>query len=445
MNNISEAPKKKMSLFVATALVVGNMVGSGIFMLPNTLAHAAGPGSIILAWLFTGIGSIFLALSFARLGSVIPKTGGPYEYSKEAFGDFVGFSNAWLYWNGSWIGNAAVIIAIASYAGAIFPIINNNSTVGFLVCSGVLWIVTYVNIKGVELAGKVGSAITVFKLLVLLLFIIIAAINFDSTNMTPMFPSGKGIETLPAAATITLWAFVGLETASITGGEIENPKKNIYKSTVYGILIACIFYIAISFFAMGAMSQSEMMTSSAPISDILVKFCGTGIMKWINASIVIGIIGTAVGWVLSSARIAFAAGEDGTFPKFFAIKSKKYGTPAVALIISSALTNVVLLMNFTKGFSEALSVITLLATLSYLPIYAITAVSDIIIMSKNEKLSLGYVLKKSIIPMLGFIYAMWTIYGSGAETVMYGFLLMMSGVPVYAYIRIKHSRKAGNS
>lgn len=441
MNNISEAPKKKMSLFVATALVVGNMVGSGIFMLPNTLAHAAGPGSIILAWLFTGIGSIFLALSFARLGSAIPKTGGPYEYSKEAFGDFVGFSNAWLYWNGSWIGNAAVIIAIASYAGAIFPIINDNNIVGFLVCSGVLWTVTYVNIKGVELAGKVGSAITVFKLLVLLLFIIIAAINFDSANITPMFPSDKGIETLPAAATITLWAFIGLETASVTGGEIENPKKNIYKSTVYGILIACVFYIAISFFAMGAMSSSEMMKSSAPISDILVKFCGTGVVKWINASIVIGIIGTAVGWVLSSARIAFAAGEDGIFPKFFAIKHKKYGTPAVALIISSALTNVVLFMNFTKGFSEALSVITLLATLSYLPIYAITAVADIVIMSKNEALTLGYILRKSIIPMLGFMYAMWTIYGSGAETVMYGFLLMMSGIPVYAYIRIRNSRK----
>lgn len=438
MDSSKNAQKKKMSLFVATALVVGNMVGSGIFMLPNTLAHAAGPGSIILSWFITGIGSIFLATSFARLGSVIPKTGGPYEYGKEAFGDFIGFSNAWLYWNGSWIGNAAVIIAVASYAGAIFPIIETNKIIGFLVCSGILWIVTFLNIKGVELAGKIGSGITVFKMLVLLIFIIVAGMNFDVANITPMFPQGKGIETLPAAATITLWAFVGLETASVTGGEIENPEKNIYKSTIYGILIACIFYIVISFVAMGAMSQQQLMVSEAPISDIFAKIYGSKIVVLLNASIVIGIFGTALGWILSSARIAYAAGEDKTFPKFFAKKHKKYGTPHVALIVSSLLTNVVLFMNFSKGFAGALTVITLLATLSYLPIYGITAISDIIVLSRNKALTSRTILKKSIIPMLGFIYAMWTIYGSGAETVMYGFLLMMLGCPVYAYLRIKY-------
>lgn len=438
MDNAKNTQKKKMSLFVATALVVGNMVGSGIFMLPNTLAHASGPGSIILAWLITGIGSIFLAFSFARLGSAIPKTGGPYEYGKEAFGDFIGFSNAWLYWNGSWIGNAAVIIAVASYAGAIFPIINTNKIVGFLVCSGILWTVTFLNIKGVEIAGKIGSGITVFKLLVLLIFIIIAGMNFDVSNITPMFPQGKGIETLPAAATITLWAFVGLESASVTGGEIENPEKNIYKSTIYGILIACVFYILISFVAMGAMNQQELMVSEAPISDIFAKVYGFKIVAVLNASIVVGIFGTALGWILSSARIAYAAGKDKIFPKFFAKKHKKYGTPHVALIVSSLLTNIVLLMNFSKGFSSALSVITLLATLSYLPIYGITAISDIIILSRNKGLTSKKLLKKSIIPILGFIYAMWTIYGSGAETVMYGFLLMMLGCPVYAYLRIKY-------
>ena len=438
MDNAKNTQKKKMSLFVATALVVGNMVGSGIFMLPNTLAHASGPGSIILAWLITGIGSIFLAFSFARLGSAIPKTGGPYEYGKEAFGDFIGFSNAWLYWNGSWIGNAAVIIAVASYAGAIFPIINTNKIVGFLVCSGILWTVTFLNIKGVEIAGKIGSGITVFKLLVLLIFIIIAGMNFDVSNITPMFPQGKGIETLPAAATITLWAFVGLESASVTGGEIENPEKNIYKSTIYGILIACVFYILISFVAMGAMNQQELMVSEAPISDIFAKVYGFKIVAVLNASIVVGIFGTALGWILSSARIAYAAGKDKIFPKFFAKKHKKYGTPHVALIVSSLLTNIVLLMNFSKGFSSALSVITLLATLSYLPIYGITAISDIIILSRNKALTSRKLLKKSIIPILGFIYAMWTIYGSGAETVMYGFLLMMLGCPVYAYLRIKY-------
>ncbi|ETO39496.1 amino acid permease [Thermoanaerobacterium aotearoense] len=132
--------KKDIGLFIATALVTGNMMGSGIFMLPATLASKSGPGATILAWLVTGIGSILLALSFANLGSRIPKAGGPYEYSKLAFGDFIGFINAWLYWNGSWIGNAAVVIAVASYSSALFPILSQNHLAAFLYTSGILWI-----------------------------------------------------------------------------------------------------------------------------------------------------------------------------------------------------------------------------------------------------------------------------------------------------------------
>jgi amino acid transporter len=145
--------KKELGLVIATALVVGNMMGSGIFMLPATLATKAGPGSTILAWLLTGIGSIFLALSFANLGSKIPKTGGPYEYSKLAFGDFMGFLNAWLYWNGSWIGNAAIITAVASYTGNLIPVVANNHLIAFLYTSGILWIFTIINIMGVKKAG----------------------------------------------------------------------------------------------------------------------------------------------------------------------------------------------------------------------------------------------------------------------------------------------------
>lgn len=433
--------KKKMSLFVATALVVGNMIGSGVFMLPNTLANEAGPGATLIAWVITSIGSIILALSFARASSFIPKIGGPYEYSREAFGDFTGFLNAWLYWTGSWIGNTAIIIAIGSYAGAIFPIIGSNKVVGFLFCSLIIWGSTYLNIRGVEAVGKVGTVMTVIKLSVLILFIVVAGCHFSGENIGQLFPSGKGLETVPKAATVTLWAFVGLESASVVAGNIENPEKNVYKSTVIGILIASIFYFILSLVAMGAMPQAELAVSNAPIADILSKFLGSGIVQVLNLAIVVGLLGSSIGWVLSAASIAYAAGEDRVFPKVFAKKSKKYGTPIAALIISSALTNVVLFMNFADGFAKAVSIITLLATLSYLPIYAYTAIADIIILNKVGKLTGSILLKKSIVPVLGFAYAIWAIYGSGAETVMWGFLLMLIGVPIYAYLNIKYKSK----
>ena len=221
--------RKEITLFMATMLVCGNMIGSGVFMLPATLAEVSGPISTIIAWILTTIGSILIALSFANLGSKYPSTGGAYQYTKEAFGEFAGFLSAWLYWNGSWIGNAAIIVALASYSSAIIPALN-NPTVSIIFTSSILWIFTFINIVGVKKAGKIQSFVTVFKIGFFALFIIVAFLNFDSSNILPLIPDGKGLNTIPLAATSTLWAFVGLESATVTAGEISNPEKNVKKS-----------------------------------------------------------------------------------------------------------------------------------------------------------------------------------------------------------------------
>lgn len=437
-HNLEQAQLKKgIGLLMATALVTGNMMGSGIFMLPATLAQKAGPGSIILAWILTGIGSIFLALSFAKLGTQYPRTGGPYEFSRQAFGNFTGFLNAWLYWNGSWIGNVAVIIAIASYTGDLFPVLTSNHLIGFLFTSIILWGFTGINILGVRLAGKIQTAITVFEILLFIGFIVVAAVHFNGANMTPLFPHNKGLGTMSGAASSTLWAFIGLESATVAAGEIKNPERNIRRSTILGISIATVMYMAINIFAMGAMNPTRLAQSSAPISDILSQFMGSGIGNVVTIAAVISILGTTVGWLLSTARIAFAAGEDGMFPKAFAKVHPKYQTPYVALIIGSVLANILLLMNYTKSFNSAFTFVMLLATLSYLPVYAFTAASEIMLMKSTKTLNLFKFIKVSFIPLLGFIYAGWAIYGSGAQTVMYGFLLMLAGVPFYLYMNHK--------
>lgn len=430
--------KKELGLIIATALVVGNMMGSGIFMLPATLAGKAGPGSTMIAWLLTGLGSIFLALSFANLGSKIPRTGGPYEYSKLAFGDFAGFMNAWLYWNGSWIGNAAIITAIASYTGTIIPIVNSNHLIAFLYTSAILWIFTIINIMGTKKAGVTQTAITIFELLLFIIFIGIAAVHFNPSFIHPMFPKGKGISTIPSAATSTLWAFIGFETASVAAGEIKNPEKNVKLSTIIGMSIAVIMYMAINFFAMGAMSQNALAKSSAPIVDILSQFLGKGVSNIILVACIISVLGTTVGWLLATARMSFAAGKDKIFPEVFAKVHPKYNTPHVSLIISAVLTNILLVMNYTQSLLSAFNFMILLATLAYLPIYASTAAAEIILLVKLEgKLNIWKFIVKAIVPLIGFAYAVWAIYGSGAEAVMYGFLLMLFGVPFYIYNKLK--------
>ena len=425
--------KKEISLFMATMLVCGNMIGSGVFMLPATLAQLSGPLATIIAWILTSAGSILIAMSFANLGSKYPSTGGAYQYTKIAFGEFAGFLSAWLYWNGSWIGNAAIIVALSSYSAAVIPALR-DPLISIIYTSAILWFFTIINIIGVKKAGKIQTVATVFKIAFFAIFIIVALINFDTVNIMPLLPQGKGLSTISLAATSTLWAFVGLESATVTAGEIKNPEKNVRKSTIYGMIIASVIYMLISVASMGAMPNSELANSQAPLTDILTRILGSSIGKPITIAVVICILGTTIGWLLSTARVAFAAGEDGVFPKFFGKLHPKYGTPANALIVGSILVNILLIMNYQKSMVSAFTFITILATLSFLPIYLLTAAAEIMLMFKGTKeFNFGIFIKKSIVPLLAFIYSIWTIYGSGAETVMWGFILMLIGVPFYIY------------
>ncbi|MDU6340119.1 MAG: amino acid permease [Clostridium sp.] len=433
--------KKDIGLFMATMLVCGNMIGSGVFMIPATLAEVSGPLATILAWILTTIGSILVAISFANLGSKFPETGGAYQYVKEAFGEFAGFLSAWLYWNGSWIGNTAILVTLTSYSAAIFPVLN-NPLYSIIYSSLILWAVTILNIVGVKQAGKIQSFTTVFKIVFFALFIIIAFLNFDKNNLLPLLPKNKGLETISLAATTTLWAFIGLESATVAAGEIRDPEKNVKRSTIYGLIISAVIYLLISIASMGAMPNEVLAKSTAPLTDILTRSLGNSVGVIISAIVVVSILGTTIGWILATARVAYAAGQDGVFPKIFGKVSSKYNTPVYSLIISGILVNILLLTNYQKSMVSAFSFITILATLSYLPVYLLSVSAEIMIMFRDEKeISIGKFIGKSIIPLLAFIYTLWTIYGSGAETVMWGFILMLLGIPFYIYNYHKNGTK----
>lgn len=431
--------KKEISLFMATMLVCGNMIGSGVFMLPATLADVSGPIPTIIAWIITTLGSVLIAISFANLGSKYPSTGGAYAYTKEAFGEFAGFLSAWLYWNGSWIGNAAIVVALASYSSTVIPALN-NPVISLIFTSTILWIITIINIIGVKQAGKLQSFATVFKIVFFAVFIITAFTKFDVSNLLPLVSENKGFSTIPLACTSTLWAFIGLESATVTAGEMKDPEKNVRKSTIYGMLIASVIYILISLGSMGAMSNSDLAASSAPLTDILTMILGNSVGKVLTTAVAVCILGTTIGWILSTARVSYAAGCDGVFPKIFGKIHPKFQTPAVSLIIGSVLVNLMLVLNYQKSTVSAFTFITLLATLSFLPVYLLSISAEIMLMFKETKdFSLKIFIKKSFAALLAFVYTIWTIYGSGAETVMWGFILMLIGIPFYVYNYYKNS------
>lgn len=436
--------KRELGLAAATAIVVGNMIGSGIFMAPQGLAAASNPKAAMIAWIITSVGSILLALSFAKMGTALPMTGGPIVYSKAAFGEFAGFLIAWTYWIGAWVGNAAIITGFMNYFTYFFPVFKENRLMAFLMSSLVLWIFTWINIKGVKEAGIVGIVTTVCKIVPLIIFAGIAAMKFNGSNFgTVSSVEVSTMSTLPAAVGITLWSFVGLESATVPAGEIKNPERNIRLSTIYGTIVTAAIYVVISFLAIGAMPQDKLAGSSAPLADIInFAIGGTWGGTLIALGAIISTLGCTSGWILTTARSSYAAAEDKLFPKFFANIHPKFKTPHTSLIVAGICANILLIMNYVGTLTSAFNFMLLLATLAFLPAYSFTAAAEIMLLVKHDSnFNVWNFIKNSLFALLAFVYSIYAIYGTGSTVVMYGFLLMLVGIPFYVYMKLQNKEK----
>ncbi|HKX76648.1 MAG TPA: amino acid permease, partial [Acidimicrobiia bacterium] len=209
---------------LATALVVGNMIGSGVFLLPSALAEYGGIS--LTGWVFTAAGAVLLALVFARLGRAYPRTGGPYEYSRRAFGDFIGFQTAWGYWIAIWAGNAAIAVAFVGYLATFWPALADSNLLAASVAVGAIWLLTGVNAFGVRAGAWVQGVTTVLKLLPLLAMASIGLFFINMDNFTPFnLSGGSAFAAVTATAALTLWAFIGLESATVPAEDIKDPVR----------------------------------------------------------------------------------------------------------------------------------------------------------------------------------------------------------------------------
>jgi amino acid transporter len=251
------------------------------------------------------------------------------------------------------------------------------------------------------------------------------------------------MSTLPAAIAIALWAFVGIESATVPAGEIKDPHINIRKSTIYGTLVAAAVYILVSVVAMGVLDQATLAGSNAPLADIINKATGgTWGGNFIAIGAIVSALGASSGWILTTARSAFGASQDKLFPEVFGKIHPKYLTPVNSLIISALAANVLLILNYMGTLSSAFNFMLLLATLAFLPAYAFSAAADIILL-KNHSPHFNFFsfLKNSSFALLAFGYSIYAIYGTGAKVVMYGFILMLVGIPVYLFMMLQNNKK----
>jgi APA family basic amino acid/polyamine antiporter len=427
---------KSLGFWTLTALVAGNMIGSGIFMLPAALAAFGSIG--IFAWILTGAGTMVLAIVFARLSRLLPRTGGPYAYCHEAFGDFIGFQVAYNYWIALWVGNAAIVVTLISYLSVFWPQLNHSPWLSFSMSLFIIWLITLINILGIKEAGKTQLITTILKLIPLFAIAIVGLLFVQQSNLMQFNMSNKSnFSALTGAATLTMWAFIGFESATVPAEHVIDPRRNIPRATIVGTLIAAFVYILSTISVMGVVPMQQLAHSNSPFATAANIMFGPWANWVVAGAAVIACFGTLNGWIMMQGQIPLAAAKDNLFPKQFE-KVNKSGSPAVGLIVSSILISILLAMRYGASLVDQFTMISLLATLASLIPYIYTSVAELMFYIKErEKFNQKRFLSSAILALIAFAYTYWLIYGAGLEIVFYGVLLLLSSIPVYLLLQIK--------
>ena len=421
---------RKLGMWMVTALVVGNMIGSGIFLLPAALGSFGGIS--LIGWIVSAAGATLLALVFSRLSRLVKKSGGPYVYTREAFGDFPGFLVAWGYWISIWTTNAAIAVAFVSYMTLFWEALGDNAVLSVGLGLATIWVLTWVNVLGVHTAGVVQLVTTVLKVLPLLAIAFFGLFYVDVSNFQPFNASGQSpFAAVTATVALTVWAFLGLESGTTPAEHVHEPEKTIPRATIIGTLGTAVIYILGTVAVMGTIAPADLAGSNAPYAEAARVMWGSWAGYAVGVGAVVSCFGALNGWLLLQGQIPLAAARDGLFPKVFG-RISKYDTPAHGLVFSSVLASVLLMMNYSKSLIEQFTFIILLATLNTLVPYLFCSLAELML---RRKLSYA-----SVVSLLAFAFSLWAIAGAGQEIVYWGFLLLMLGVPVYVWI---HRARSG--
>ena len=420
----------------AVALVVGNMIGSGVFLLPASLA--AYGGTSLVGWTISTIGSVLLALVFARLARQHPAAGGPYAYTRRAFGDLAGFLVAWGYWISCWCTNAALAVAFVGYLDPFIPSVVRAPVPAALLAVAAIWALTIVNIVGVRAAGHVQIATTVLKMLPLVIVGLGGLAWFVPSRFAVSAPDpvSFGGDTL-AVVTLTLWAFLGLESATIPAGSVRDPARTIPRATITGTLVAAVIYIISTVGVMSVVPSEALSTSTAPFADAARAMGGEGLAMLVAAGAAISCFGALNGWILIAGQMPLAIADDGLFPKVFAYRGAA-NTPVRGILVSATLSTALIAMNYSQSLVALFTRIILLSTLSTLVPYVFCSLASFLVGTGGDRNAQPR--KGNVVAALAFTYAMVAVAGAGAEIVYLGFLLLLGGLPVFVWVQRRNAR-----
>jgi arginine:agmatine antiporter len=423
-------PARKMSLLQATMLVAGNMIGTGVFLLPVNLASVG--GIAILGFLVATAGAAALGLVFAKLGELDPQEGGPYAYARDFLGPYVGFQTNYVYWFGNWIGNIAIAVAAVGYLAEFFPPISGPPASVFATAV-VIWVLTFANILGPRVVGALETWTMSLALVPILGIAFFGWLWFDKATFLAGWnvSGGSAMHAVSRSASMALWAFMGIESAAVSAGVIENAKRNIPLATLMGLGLSAVVYLLSSSVIMGIIPNAELQKSHAPFAEAARLAVGTWGMVVISLCAILKSVGSLGGWMLLVGQSAKAAADDGMFPTAFA-RLNRHGVPGRGLVIVGVLMTIVLFATMSPTlagqFNRIIDLAVILAVVPY--IYASVALVKVVY-DRRLPAKTFQAFKWIAIAAVG--YCLWAVKGGDPSTVVNAMVALLLSVPLYPF------------
>ena len=433
-----KAGSARLGLGALVALVVGSMIGGGVFSLPQNMASGAAPAAVLIGWLITGVGMLALAFVYQGLSTRKPDLeSGPYAYARAGFGDFIGFNSAWGYWLSAWLGNVSYAVLIFGTLSYFFPAFGDGNTwEAILGASVFLWLVHALILFGVREAAIVNIVTTIAKLVPILLFIIVVLVAFNAPTFSFDF-WGAGTPDLGSITTqvkstmlVTLWVFIGIEGASVVSARAAK-RSDIGRATILGFITALGVYVFVSLLSFGVMSQAELaqLPDAASMADVLERVAGPWGAVLIRLGLLVSVAGAFLSWTLFAAEIPSVAAGEGMMPKLFS-KANAKGSPAGSLWITNALVQIFLIVTY---FSEATyTALFYIASVAILVPYVFSGAYALKLAVSGEGYAAGQSRTRDMtIGLIATIYGAWLVYAAGPAYLLMVALLYAPGMIFY--------------
>ena len=435
---MSDTPGK-LRLGALVALVVGSMIGGGIFSLPQNMAASADVGAVLIGWVITAIGMLTLAFVFQTLANRKPDLdGGVYAYAKAGFGDYMGFSSAWGYWISAWLGNVGYFVLLFSTLGYFFPIFGEGNTPAAVIgASALLWAVHFLVLRGIKEAAFINLVTTVAKVVPLVLFVLIALFAFKLEIFTADIwgvknpDLGSVMNQVRNMMLVTVWVFIGIEGASIFSSRAEK-RSDVGKATVIGFITVLLFLMLVNVLSLGIMTQPELAKLQNPsMAAVLEHVVGHWGAVLISVGLIISLLGALLSWVLLCAEIMFAAAKDHTMPEFLRKENANH-VPVNALWLTNAMVQVFLVITLFSA-STYLSLIYLATSMILVP-YLWSAAYALLLAVRGETYENALKERKKdlFIGAIALIYAIWLLYAGGTKYLLLSALLYAPGAILFA-------------